>query len=152
MTYRLFIAALILAPLTAAPVQAAPAPVKAGAKVANFPAFFRDFRAAVLANDRQKVADMTRFPFHDYQEGDGNRTANSRAEFLAKYDLILTRGAIEAIRQSMIRGHEIQSDDGEAPGPIQKGEYLLQAPVLDDQLVFAPAGGTYRLVRIAFFS
>lgn len=152
MSRRLIAAALLsfALPLSLAlPAQtvAAPVPAKQG-----FKAFFADFRAAVLAGDRAKVAGMVNLPFKDFAGGTVDRSAKTRAQFLAHYDQLFTPKAIAAIRASKIRAFVPGSDDGEAPGPLMKGEYLLNAPDWADQLVFSPKGGTYLLTRVPFYS
>lgn len=130
----------------------------------DFKVFFEDFRKAVLANDREAVAQMTQLPFTDFRAGyyceAGDKdctvpkdalTSRSKAEFLAKYDLIFTPEVIKAIGERKLRGYE-NDDKGESPGPLAKGEYLLNPDDIDLQRVFASKGGRYRMVRVPFYS
>lgn len=133
-------------PLASLPAQAATAAPQ------GFRQFFSTFRAAVLAGDKAKVAGMVALPFKDFAGGEVDRSAKTRAEFLAHYDQIFTPGVIAAIRANKVRAFKPGSDDGEAPGPLMKGEYLLNAPDFTDQLVFSPKGGTYLLTRVPFYS
>ncbi|MET0246725.1 MAG: hypothetical protein ABW182_08265, partial [Sphingomonas sp.] len=84
----LLLPAATLAAPGAAPVRAAPAPAAPTLADARFDRFFDAFRQAVLANDRQKVADMVALPFKDFSGTEPARSANTRAEFLAHYDAI----------------------------------------------------------------
>ncbi|MBT0669310.1 hypothetical protein HT136_13140 [Novosphingobium profundi] len=119
---------------------------------AAFDAFFAAFRKAVLSGDKARVASMVGLPFRDYAGGEVDRSATTRAQFLAHYDAIFTPGVIAAIRANRTRGFVPGGDDGEAPGPLDKGEFLLDAPNFADQLVFTPKDGTYVLSRIPFYS
>lgn len=141
----------LAAPLTLAlpAQQAAAAPV---ASQQSFKAFFSDFRSAVLADDRARVAGMVKLPFKDFSEGPVNRSAATRAQFIANFDKLFTPGVVAAIRAGKIRAFRPGSDDGEAPGPLMKGEYLLNATDIKEQLVFSPKGGGYVLSRIPFYS
>jgi hypothetical protein len=127
--------------------QAFAAPARQG-----FDHFFEGFRAAVLAGDKAKVATMTALPFKDFASGEVDRSAATRAQFLARYEQIFTPAVIAAIRSGKVRAFKPGSDDGEAPGPLGKGEYLLDAPDEADQLVFSPKNGTYVLSRVPFYS
>ncbi|WP_068080300.1 hypothetical protein [Novosphingobium rosa] len=127
---------------------AAPAPIKPG-----FKAFFEDFRSAVLAHDRARVAGMVKLPFKDFSGGPVNRSAATSAQFIAKFDKIFTPAVVAAIRANKIRAFSRQhDDDGQTAGPLMKGEYLLDAPEILDQLVFSPQGGSFVLNRIPFYS
>jgi hypothetical protein len=117
-----------------------------------FPQFLEELRHAVLSNDRRKVADMAILPFKDFSGGEADRTAKTRAEFLAHYDNIFTPAVVAAIRDKHVRAFKSGSDDGEAPGPIAKGEYLLDAEDRSAQLVFTPRGSSYGISRIPFYS
>jgi hypothetical protein len=131
----------------------------------RFHAFFEAFRKAVLAGDRNAVADMTLFPFKDFRSGHycepglkdctvspDTAASRNRAQFLARYDRIFTPAVVAAIRAGKVRGFKHGDDDGEAGGPIGKGEYLLNAEEAGDQRVFVPVGGTWKLARIPFYS
>lgn len=157
-------AALSTGPSAAQPAARQPAG-QGSAAHARFDRFFEDFRRAVLANDREAVADMTRFPFIDYRAGyycepgvadcvvpEDALTANDRAAFLARYDQIITPKVVAALRERRLRGFLHGIDDGEAPGPIRAGEQLLDADDVDDQRVFARHGGLYKLDRVPFYS
>jgi hypothetical protein len=143
----------------AAPASAAPS------QAARFHAFFEAFRKAVLAGDRNAVADMTLFPFKDFRSGHycepglkdctvspDTAAGRNRAQFLARYDRIFTPAVVAAIRAGKVRGFKHGDDDGEVGGPISKGEYLLNAEEAGDQRVFVPVGGTWKLARIPFYS
>lgn len=118
----------------------------------SFDRFFAGFRAAVFAGDRAKIAAMTALPFKDFASGDVDRSAAARAQFMAQYDQIFTPVVVAAIRAGKVRAFKPGSDEGEAPGPIAKDEYLLDAPDFADQLVFSPKGGTYMLARVPLYS
>ena len=146
-------------------VQAAAAAPAASPRAARFQAFFATFRKAVLANDRQAVAGMVHFPFVDFRAGrycePGDKTckvssdtltSRDRATFLAKYDRIFTPAVVATIRAGKVRGFKPGEDDGEMSGPIVAGEYLLESTDIGDQRVFVPAGGTWKLARIPFYS
>ena len=131
----------------------------------NFKVFFEDFRKAVLANDREAVAQMTQLPFTDFRAGyyceAGDKectvpkdalTSRSKAEFLAKYDLIFTPEVIKAIGERKLRGHAKGENEGDSAGPLAKGEYLLDLDDTNLQRVFALKDGHYRMVRVPFYS
>ncbi|KMS56662.1 hypothetical protein V474_15630 [Novosphingobium barchaimii LL02] len=117
-----------------------------------FPSFFSDFQKAVLADDRERVADMTALPFKDFSGAEPARSADTRADLLKNYARIFTPAVIAGIREGRFRAFRPGSDDGEAPGPIVKGEYLLDLPNETDQIVFIPWGGSYKMGRIPFYS
>ena len=50
----------------------------------DFSAFWKNFKSAVIANDKAKVADMTKFPMPFYSS-----EIKNRAEFLARYGRIV---------------------------------------------------------------
>jgi hypothetical protein len=147
----LLIGAALAASTASMPALAAPK-TAASTKAASFQTFFTGFRQAVLANDRNRVADMAAFPFKDFSGGEVDRSAATKAQFLAHYDRIFTPAVIAGIRTGKIRAFKPGSDDGEAPGPISKGEYILDIPKYTDQLIFAPTSSGYRLNRIPFYS
>lgn len=150
---RKLTSAALLSLAAALPLSlSAPQAVAAPAARQGFPQFFAAFRAAVLAGDRAKVAGMVALPFKDFASGDVNRSASTRAQFLAHYDQIFTPAVVAAIRANKVRAFKPGSDDGEAPGPIAKGEYLLDAAETTDQLVFSPKGVSFLLTRVPFYS
>ena len=65
-----------------------------GPHAAEFNAFYAKFQAAAKANDKQKLADMVAFPVADWsveRKGDVQTIPiKDRAEFLARYDALLT--------------------------------------------------------------
>jgi hypothetical protein len=128
------------------PIETAPANHQ------SFEQFFAAFRAAVLNNDRQKVADMVILPFRDFSGAEMDRSARTHAEFLVRYDAIFTPAVVAAIRSNRVRAFKPGSDDGEAPGPIAKGEYLLDVEDWSAQIVFARRGNSYGMARIPFYS
>ncbi|GAA0206037.1 hypothetical protein GCM10009081_21340 [Brevundimonas nasdae] len=158
------IAAVLAVSAPALAEPAAPAPVAAQRSHARFQTFFEDFRAAVLANDREAVAAMTQFPFTDYRPGNycearqaceisaASATSRNKAEFLARYDRIFTPAVIAAIRDRRLRAFQSGVDDGEGGGPIVRGEHILQLDDTGDQRVFSLHGGVYKLDRIPFYS
>ena len=132
---------------------------------ARFDAFFATFREAVLADDRNAVASMTRLPFADFRAGNycesgdtackgspGTLTSRDRAAFFAKYDRIFTPAVVAAIGASHLRGFRPGDDGGEAGGPIAKREHLPEAQDVGDQRVFVPVGGNGKLARVPFYS
>lgn len=146
----------------------APAPPTASAPVStadhsNFRSFFVDFREAVLNDNREAVAGMTKLPFVDYRYGDYCEpnaedcdqppealTAFDRATFMAKYDRIFTPEVIAAIRDSKIR-EGFPADDNVAPA-VLTGEYFLELEDVTQQRVFTLEGGVYKLSRVPFYS
>jgi hypothetical protein len=144
--------AAILSLVVPVPLALLAQPAVAAPTHQSFQQFFSAFRAAVLADDRDKVVGMVAFPFRDFAGAEVDRSSTMRAEFLASYDQIFTPAVIAAIRANRIRAFVPGVDDGEAPGPLGQGEYLLDAPDNDDQLVFSPDKATFRLTRIPFYS
>jgi hypothetical protein len=59
---------------------------------------------------------------------------------------------VAAIRARRVRGFVPGVDDGDVPGPIDAGEYLLDSPDTDPQRVFVRDGGTWKLGRMPFQS
>lgn len=146
------------APAPRAAPAVAPAPYHA-----DFDSFFEDFRAAVLADDREAVAGMTLLPFIDFnkaycEERDRTRcpsppdsaTARDKAEFLAKYDLIFTPQVIAAVRARKVR-EGVPEDENTAPA-VGDGEYYLDIEDIAQQRVFSREGGDYRMSRVPFYS
>jgi hypothetical protein len=162
------LALLLTAILPAAAPAAANAAVPPTVRpvgVAPFDSFFAAFRKAVLAGDREAVAAMTHFPFVDARAGRSCEVGNEgctvepdslgsrgRTEVLAKYDRIFKPATVAAIRAGRVRPFAPGGDDGEVPGPLVPGEYLLEAPDFEAQLVFVPWGGSWKLARIPFYS
>lgn len=147
----LLLGAALAASTASMPAMAALKP-ETSTKAASFQTFFSGFRQAVLADDRNRVADLVALPFKDFSGGEVDRSAATKAQFLAHYDRIFTPAVIAGIRAGKVRAFKPGSDDGEAPGPIAKGEYLLDIPEYADQLIFAPTPSGYRLTRIPFYS
>lgn len=144
---------------------AMPVAAAAPARDARFDGFFATFRAAVLAGDRKAVARMTRFPFVDYRAGRycepgdtactiaaDSLTCVDEATFLRKYDRLFPPALVAAVRARRVRGFVAGVDDGDVPGPIDAGEYLIDSPDTDLQRVFVRDGGTWKLGRIPFQS
>lgn len=130
---------------------------------ADFQRFFADFRTAVIADDREAVAAMTKLPFVDYRYGDYCEpnvegcdqppealTAFDKATFLSKYDRIFTPEVIAAIRANKVR-EGFPEDDNVAPS-VLTGEYFLEIEDVTQQRVFTLEGGVYKLSRIPFYS
>lgn len=117
---------------------------------ADFQTFFSEFRAAALVDDRARVASMFALPFRDFAGGDLDRSARTREQVLAQYDGIFTPDVVAAIRTNEVRAFRPGSDDGEAPGPIALGEFLLDTPEWSDQLVFSPKDRTFVVSRAPF--
>lgn len=142
------------ATIAATPPKPVPLPKPIGRLPASlsFDRFFQTFRQAVLDDDRQKVADMTTLPFRDFSGAEPERSAQNRAEFLSRYDRIFAPAVIAGIRANRLRAFKPGSDDGEAPGPIGKGEYLLDLEDWSSQIVFSPSRNGYRMSRIPFYS
>lgn len=145
-----------------APTPTASAPVNT-ADHSNFRSFFVDFREAVLNNDREAVAAMTKLPFVDYRYGDycepnaedcdqpaETLSSINKAVFLAKYDRIFTPAVIAAIRENKVR--EGFPDDENVPPSIRTGEYFLDLEDVTQQRVFTLEAGVYKLSRVPFYS
>ena len=130
---------------------------------ADFQRFFADFRAAIIADDREAVAAMTKLPFVDYRFGDYCEpnaedcdqppealTAFDKATFLSKYDRIFTPEVIAAIRANKVR-EGFPEDDNVAPS-VLTGEYFLELEDVTQQRVFTLEDGVYKLSRVPFYS
>lgn len=128
----------------------------------SFQAFWADFQKAIASNDRESVAVMTHFPFHDkYQElanqgsyGSGvPLTANSKSDFLAKYDKIIIPATITAVKSNNYRGYEYSDEIG--GDVIQKGEYLLNVSNEGHSrmfnLAFSKKNGIFKLTYMPFY-
>lgn len=165
MIFSFITAAAVVTAIPGPLAHAATAAPPASTQATRFHAFFATFRKAVLTNDRNTVAGMTRLPFVDFRAGyhcepgdtactvsPDTLTSRDRAAFLAKYDRIFTPAVVAAIRASHVRGFKPGDDDGEAGGPIAKGEYLLDAEDVGDQRVFVPVGDSWKLARVPFYS
>ena len=129
----------------------------------DFQRFFADFRTAVIDDDREAVAAMTKLPFVDYRYGDYCEpnaedcdqppealTAFDKATFLAKYDRIFAPEVIAAIRDGKVR-EGFPEDDNVAPS-VLTGEYFLELEDVTQQRVFTLEGGVYKLSRVPFYS
>jgi hypothetical protein len=128
----------------------------------SFQTFWADFKKAITTNDRDAVAEMTYIPFHDkYQEtyfnaygGDKPWTANSKSDFLSKYDKIIIPATITAVKGNKYRTYQYEEMIG--GDVIEKGEYLLnvsnegQKPRSYD-LAFAKKNGVFKLVYMPYY-
>lgn len=128
----------------------------------NFQTFWADFKKAITSNDREAVAKMTHFPFHDtYQElanqgGHGNGvplTAKSKSDFLSKYDKIIIPATIIAVKANKYRAYEY--DDWIGGDVIEKGEFVLKVSnegysrMFD--LAFSKKSGVFKLTYMPFY-
>lgn len=152
-------------PVTAQPVASPPSVVQPSG--ADFQTFFEAFRSAVIADDREAVASMVRFPFTDFRVGHycepgpspntcraapDSLTSDNKAGFLQRYDAIFTPAVVAAIRERRLRGFRPGIDDGQVGGPIGPGEYLIDLDDTDDQRVFTLHEDGYKLDRVPFYS
>jgi hypothetical protein len=108
-------------------------------KAEVFKDFWTGFKAAVLAGDREKVADMTAFPFkdgyRDIYDAPHSFSSATREEFLQHYDDIFTGQVLNALREDkLIYGDDIR----------------LRTADPTRLLVFTRAEGAYRLQSIAY--
>lgn len=126
----------------------------------NFKTFWADFKKAIISNDRDAVAEMTFIPFRDqFQEvifnssgGEKPLTANSKSDFLSKYDKIIIPETIIAVKANRYRTYEYEELIG--GDVIAKGEYVLmvssEKPRIYD-LAFAKKNGVFKLSYIPFY-
>jgi len=128
----------------------------------SFRIFWADFKKAITTNNRDAVAEMTYIPFQDiYQEtyfnaygGDKPWTANSKSDFLSKYDKIITPETISAVKGNKYRAYEY--DEMIEGDVIKKGEYVLN--VSNDgqksrsyDLAFAKKNGVFKLAYMPYY-
>lgn len=130
---------------------------------ANFKLFWADFKKAVLANDKEAVAQMTLIPFRDeYQEayysnygGEKPLTANSKSEFLNMYDKIILLDTKAAVQADKYRGYLESSEDEFAVEDIlSKGEYVLEVETNNGRsfnLLFKKKNGKYKLDHMPYY-
>ena len=150
-------------PVTSIPLDQAPQALADTSAHADFQRFFADFRAAVLADDREAVVRMTKLPFVDFRYGDYCEpnaadcdqppealTAYDKATFLAKYDRIFTPEVLAALREGKVR-EGFPADDNVAPS-VLTGEYFLELDDVTQQRVFTLEDGMYKLSRVPFYS
>jgi hypothetical protein len=106
MKHALIVAALVIA--GAAPCRAQ----KPGSHEAEFHTFYANFRAAVPANNPEKIADLIAFPVDDWStERNGNvqtGTIKDRADFLARYNSLFTA----SMRSHILRANLKALKDG----------------------------------------
>jgi len=109
---NILLAVLLVVAVLIAPCRAQPA----GARAAEFNAFYAKFQAAAKANDKQKLADLIAFPVEDWsveRKGDVQTEAiKDRADFLKRYD---------ALFNASMRKHVANAK----PQPLQDGRYLV---------------------------
>src|SRR5580693_8246809 len=114
MKKTLFVAAFVAA-LLAGTVATCSAQ-KAGPHDAEFRTFFAGFLKAVAANDKEKIADLIKFPVSDWSvetKGDVQTISiKDREEFLKRYNVLVT---------SSMRLHAAKAK----PQPLQDGRYTL---------------------------
>jgi hypothetical protein len=89
---------------------------KAGPHDAEFQTFFNGFLKALAANDKEKIADMIKFPVSDWSveaKGDVHTVPiKDREEFLRRYSVFMTNSM--RLRAAKAK-----------PQPLQDGRYTL---------------------------
>lgn len=132
------------------------------AEHSNFQAFWKDFKAAINANDKEAVLKMTEIPFKDPSEDAYNKTTTRTSKtaeiFLKKYDQIFTASVIKAINSNKYSGWT-EPEPPNYEETIKKGEYILNVPNEYSishretcNLVFAKKNGIFKLSHIPYYS
>jgi hypothetical protein len=131
----------------------------------KFSNFWKDFKTAILANDREAVFAMTNMPFKDADE-EANKylkrkswRSKNKEEFLSNYDFVFSQKTITAIKNDKYRGwdKEAESEPPNFEDIIAKGEYLLmvgfdQKTNRQLDITFTKVKGKYKLDRAQFYS
>lgn len=121
----------------------------------DFKAFWKDFKKAVNADDKEAVAALTYFTFKDTRDfgqgigkGPNNLTCNTKAEFMNKYDMIFSPALIAAINKD---GYT-PCNGAEFPDPpkIKPRCYELMCPGGGIWLDFFKIEGVYMLTGIPY--
>jgi hypothetical protein len=125
----------------------------------DFKTFWKDFKMAVLTNDKNKVLEMTHVPFVDkYQETYNTTgtvkptlTCNTKSQFLNQYSEIFIPDVLSAIKADKYRGYHYEELVG--GDAIQKGEYLVTATANSRVygLAFRKWKGIYQLSYMPYF-
>lgn len=120
-----------------------------------FAAFWVPFKAAVLADDRQQVAELVAFPFEDHYndiyDPSQSLTCASAEQFVEHYDDIIDKHTIAAVAADRFRGHDAQHGEfGDIIGP---DDFLLMThnPERPKDLVFHRGKEGFRLVAIQYY-
>ena len=128
----------------AEPVRQAGASTPQASPSQDFPAFWEEFRGAMLANDVARLATMTRFPLDVRGDDDADPVVRSdRDQFQAVLSRVTAqdsgmRAEPETVRQFIERTHTVEATDVEPDGRAARvGDF-----------VFEKAGGTWLLVRV----
>jgi hypothetical protein len=125
-------------------VQQAGASAPQASASQDFPAFWKEFRGAMLANDVDRLATMTRFPLDVRGDDDADPVVRSeRDQFHAMLSRIAAQDAgmraePETVRQFIERTHTV--------GPTNVAPDGRAARVGD--FVFEQSGDTWLLVRV----
>jgi hypothetical protein len=136
-----FVGVLLLTLMLPACMAQPPARKNAGE---DFQGFWNGFRAAVLANDQQKVAALTQFPFKTRGVMDGDPVvSHESAGFLILWDKLLTQDPglkpePETMRQFIQRKTRIAATDlGRTGSTARIASFVFQK--VNDRWLFTMA-------------
>ncbi len=122
-------------------------------EVNDFTKFWKEFKIAALASNKEKIAELTCFPFIDsynqVYDSINSLTSRNQKEFLEKYNLIFTNEVLAAIKSDSYRGY----DSTLYTDAIGLHDILLVAKSNDrsKDLVFKFNNGNYCLSYIAYY-
>ena len=113
--------------------------------------FFQEFKAAVAAGDKEKVASMTAFPFKDsngevYEKEPGGAkalSAKTKEQFLEKYDRLFDAVRKDAIAKGKGEPYVFYGGEGDPPTKM-RGQYEIAG------LIFKTVKGQLRLSEIPY--
>lgn len=133
----------------------------------NFNIFWKNFKDAVLARDKNAVLNMTNIPFIDNMQdndvsNDPSLTSKTSEVFLSKYNILFSSTIIKTIKNAKfkkwperVKGedeNDVLGDNG--PGLYEdKGSYLLITPIVNRSLnlEFKKINGIFKLTDIPFY-
>jgi len=126
------------------------------AQHSEFQTFWKDFKRAVNAGDKDAVAKMTNIPFKDkYREalsmveGIGEPlTSNSVDEFKINYNRIFSSDVVKTLNSNSFIKYESRQQLGNSSSDFKKGEYYLYDGNDGEGLLFSRRSGIYKLICI----
>lgn len=128
----------------------------------EFLSFWKEFKNAVNAGDKNAVLQMTNIPFKDFLQDVYDKskslTSDNEETFLKDYGRIFLPGIVNAINTDSYRGWN-KDYDSEDIGPdhdvIGEEDFLLMVPYetvgRDMDLAFTKINGIYKLSYIPYY-
>lgn len=122
-------------------------------EITDFSKFWTEFKVAALASNKEKITELTCFPFIDsynqVYDTSNSLTSNNQEEFLKKYDTIFSKDVLDAIKYNSYRSY----DSTQYTDVIGLNDIILLSRSTDrsKDLVFKLKNGNYCLSYIAYY-